>query len=158
MELFIRIVDGQPFEHPILGENFRRAFPDIDTNNLPPQFARFVRIPAPRINQLEVLEGPVYQWVDGVVQDVWTVREMNPTEREAKILLLTNFANEMHQDAISRVKASLAATTDPVLQQGWNDWLTALNAWVLVDPLNPNVPSAPEVIRQHLIASRNKGA
>ena len=32
MELYIRIVDGKPFEHPILGDNFRSVFPDIDTN------------------------------------------------------------------------------------------------------------------------------
>ena len=41
MELFIRIKDGEPFEHPIFGDNFRAAFPDIDSDNLPPDFVRF---------------------------------------------------------------------------------------------------------------------
>ena len=30
MRLFIQIRDGQPFEHPIIEDNFREAFPDID--------------------------------------------------------------------------------------------------------------------------------
>ena len=41
MELFIQIRNGQPFEHPIFGDNFRQAFPDVDVDNLPPEFARF---------------------------------------------------------------------------------------------------------------------
>ena len=44
MELFIRVKDGQAFEHPILGDNFRQAFPNINVNNLPSEFARFERI------------------------------------------------------------------------------------------------------------------
>ena len=44
MELFIRLVNGEPFEHPIMGDNFREAFPHIDTDNLPSEFARFLRV------------------------------------------------------------------------------------------------------------------
>ena len=46
MELFIQIRDGLPFGHPIYGDNFRQAFPDVDLENLPPEFARFERIVA----------------------------------------------------------------------------------------------------------------
>ena len=42
MELFIRIKDGEPFEHPIMGENFRQAFPGVEIDNLPPGYMRFV--------------------------------------------------------------------------------------------------------------------
>lgn len=80
MELFIRIVDGQPFEHPIFGDNFRQAFPDVDVNNLPPEFARFERIEAPVCGDYEktVL---TYGWVDGIVQDIWTIVEMTAEEK-----------------------------------------------------------------------------
>ena len=44
MNLFIRIVDGQPFEHPIFEDNFKQAFPDVDLNNLPSEFLKFVRV------------------------------------------------------------------------------------------------------------------
>ena len=85
MELFIRIVDGQPFEHPIFGENFKEAFPDIDTNNLPAEFAKFERIECPdTTGPFEFYVGS-YQFVNGIVKDVWTLQQMTQEEREAKI-------------------------------------------------------------------------
>jgi hypothetical protein len=85
MELFIQIRDNQPYEHPILADNFRQAFPQIDTNHLPAEFARFYRVPPPNAGVYEVVDGPVYQWVDGVVKDVWSVRPMTAEEKQAKI-------------------------------------------------------------------------
>jgi hypothetical protein len=84
MELFIQIRDGQPYEHPILGDNFRAVFPGIDPDNLPPEFARFERIPEPRIGPYQVNQGVTYEWVDGVVKDVWHIREMTAEEKLAK--------------------------------------------------------------------------
>jgi hypothetical protein len=85
MELYIRIKDGQPFEHPIFGDNFRQAFPNIDTNNLPPEFAKFVRVAAPAVGVFEVYEACVYELVDGVYTDVHNVRPMTAEEKAAKI-------------------------------------------------------------------------
>lgn len=85
MELFIRIVDGQPFEHPIFEDNFRQAFPDVDVNNLPPEFARFERVAIPEIGLYEVYEGVSYELIDGVYKDVHHVRLMTDAEKEAKI-------------------------------------------------------------------------
>jgi hypothetical protein len=84
MELFIKIVDGQPFEHPILGHNLRQAFPNIDTDNLPEAFAQFVRIEPPVIGVYEVYEGVTYEWSDGVVTDVHHLRPMTDDEKSAK--------------------------------------------------------------------------
>lgn len=80
MELFIRIVDGQPFEHPIFGDNFRQAFPNVDVNNLPPEFARFERIEPSAPGEYQKLELH-YGWVDGIVKDIWTIVEMTDEER-----------------------------------------------------------------------------
>ena len=85
MELYIRIKDGKPFEHPIFGDNFRQAFPSIDTNNLPPEFARFVRVAAPTVGMFEVYIDCVYQMVDGVYTDVHNMRPMSAEEKAAKI-------------------------------------------------------------------------
>lgn len=74
LELYIQIRDGQPHEHPIFGDNFRAAFPSVDTANLPNTFAKFIRVDKPAIGANEVYEGVTYQWVDGVVKDVHTVR------------------------------------------------------------------------------------
>jgi hypothetical protein len=85
MELYIQIKDGQPFEHPILGDNFRQAFPGVDTNNLPPEFARFVRVAAPTVGLFEVCGECTYELVDGVYTDFHNVRPMTAEEKAAKI-------------------------------------------------------------------------
>ena len=84
LELYIQIRDGQPHEHPIFADNFRQAFPDIDTENLPDTCAKVIRVDQPAIGTYEVYEGVSYQWVDGVVKDVHSVRAMTDEERAEK--------------------------------------------------------------------------
>lgn len=88
MELFIQIRNGQPYEHPIMGDNFRQAFPDVDVNNLPPEFARFERVAPPVPGVYEVVDGPTYEWVADIVKDVWTIRPMTDEEQQQKDALL----------------------------------------------------------------------
>jgi hypothetical protein len=84
MELFIRIKDGQPFENPIFGDNFRQAFPDIDTNNLPPEFVQFVRVKPPVLGPYEKNQTVSYQLVDGFYTDVFSVEQMTAEEIAVK--------------------------------------------------------------------------
>lgn len=85
MELFIRIKDGQPFEHPIFGDNFRAAFPHVDVNNLPPEFARFQRVEPPVWGPYDKNQRVSYErGVDGVYRDVWTCDKMTAAEVAAK--------------------------------------------------------------------------
>jgi hypothetical protein len=81
MRLFIKIKDGHPLEHPIGEENFRAAFPDVDTNNLPPEFARFERVRIPEIGVYEIFEKTTYEWQNGVVRDVHNIRSMTAQEK-----------------------------------------------------------------------------
>lgn len=84
MELFIRIKDGKPFEHPIFGSNFLQAFPDVDVNNLPPEFARFERVEQPNIGAYEIYEGVTYEREGDIYKDVHHVRTMTPEEKTEK--------------------------------------------------------------------------
>lgn len=84
MNLYIRLKNGQPFEHPIFEDNFRQAFPQVDLSNLPEWAVKFTRVPVPEIGPYEVYEGVAYQWVDGVVTDVHAVRQMTSDEKLAK--------------------------------------------------------------------------
>lgn len=86
MQLYIRIKDGQPFEHPIFADNFCQAFPDVDINNLPSEFAKFERVETPTLGIYEVLasETPTYELVDGVYKDVWHKRDMTDEEKTQK--------------------------------------------------------------------------
>lgn len=85
MNLYIKIENGVPKDHPIFEDNFLAAFPAIDINNLPPEFAKFVRVPMPKLSPYDKGATVRYDWVDGVVQDVWTVETMTAEERAAKI-------------------------------------------------------------------------
>jgi hypothetical protein len=84
MELFIRIKDGKAFEHPIFGDNFRAAFPDVDTNNLPPDFAKFVRVEPPRLGPYEKNQTVSYVLVNDVYTDSFSCEQMTAEEITAK--------------------------------------------------------------------------
>jgi hypothetical protein len=145
MELFIQIRDGQPYEHPIFAENFQQAFPHIDTNNLPPEFARFERIPQPAPGVYEVVEGPVYQWVDGMVSDVWTVRPMTDAEREVKTQQLIDGAYSMRDFFKTVAQQKIDEATTDQARQVWTDYLAQLDAYTVTDPVNPQVPMPPRI-------------
>ena len=82
MEIFIKLENGQPVDHPIMGDNFRRAFPQIDPNNPSPSFAKFVRVDRKDVGQYKVvISGPTYAWVGDTVQDIWETRDMTAEER-----------------------------------------------------------------------------
>lgn len=85
MELFIRVINGQAFEHPIVKDNFQQAFPDIDIENLPENFARFTRYPQPLIGPYEVYQGVTYERDEtGGFCDVHHVRNMTDQEKLEK--------------------------------------------------------------------------
>jgi VIT1/CCC1 family predicted Fe2+/Mn2+ transporter len=149
LELYIQIRDGQPHEHPIFADNFRQAFPDVDTENLPDTFAKFIRVDAPVPDTYEVYEGVTYQWIDGVVKDVHSVRAMTEEERAAKDIELTELAtqnaNALHQIRMERCQTTADETEDATQKQLWLDCLAAHQAWVLesVNPITPAFPLFP---------------
>lgn len=143
MELFIQIRDGQPYEHPIHGDNFREAFPDVDVNNLPPEFARFERIACPNnTNPFEVMEC-TYQWVDGVVKDVWVPRPMTDSERAEKETTLTDNCNLYIRLETEGAQIKIANAQNDAVRQAWTSYLDALTSWRLVDFYNLNLPREP---------------
>lgn len=84
MKFFIRIKNGQPFEHPILEENFRVAFPKVDIDNLPPEFAEFQKTERPIIGVYEVYENCSYEWNGDIVEEVHHIRPMTQEEKTQK--------------------------------------------------------------------------
>lgn len=146
MELYIQIRDGQPYQHPILGDNFREAFPHIDVNNLPSEFAKFIRHEPQRNASVFEVDEVKYEWVNGVVQDVWSVRPMTDDERAVKI-------EEIRKDILDRcayfkkianISLDYAIENNEIeMQNALTEYLGRLNAWVLVDPLNHQLPSPP---------------
>lgn len=151
MELYIQLRDGQPYEHPIMGDNFCEAYPDIDVNNLPPEFARFVRVPEPKIGLFQVNEGVTYELIDGVVHDVWHIRPMTSEERipveEANTALIMATVTKLRQDAETN-----AVTAEPEeLRQAWVNYKVLIDSWVLTDIETAIVPKPPVFINGRLI-------
>jgi len=84
MNLYIQLENGQPINHPIMEENLKQAFPEMDLNNLPETFARFERVAPTMLGVYEISEGATYEWVNGVVKDVHHIRAMTLEEKTAK--------------------------------------------------------------------------
>jgi len=84
MNLYIKIQDGQILDHPILEDNLMMIWPDIDLNNLPREYVKFIRVAK------NVSEGPYeiayisYEWDGDTVRDVWYLRPMTAAEQLAK--------------------------------------------------------------------------
>lgn len=137
MELFIQIKNGQPFEHPISEDNFRQVFSNIDTNNLPESFARFVRSEAPVVGVYEVHDGVTYEWQDGLVTDLHHVRSMTSEEVAAKqdeakaIWAERGYASWVFDEAICAFKAPVPHPTDGKIYR-WDEptvsWIEVTNA------------------------------
>ena len=159
MELFIRIVDGQPFEHPIFGDNFRQAFPNVDVNNLPSNFARFERVNKPNTCKTFEVEECSYQLVDGVVKDVWTARAMTEQEHAKKNQDLTDSANATIAMFKQIAQLNINIVTNQNAKQTWEEYAAQLNAWELVDPANPNIPSPPRLdANGNLLTTNSSGS
>ncbi len=136
MELFIRIKDGQPFEHPILGDNFRAAFPQINPENLPPEFAPFDRTTPPDVGAYEVYQGVTYEWDDGRVKDVHHVHQMTAQEKTDKQkaakgawVAFPNWSSWTFDEATCSFKPPVPYPTDGKRYR-WNE--SAL-AWVEIE-------------------------
>jgi hypothetical protein len=82
IDLYIKIIDGLPFEHPVLEENLLQMYPDIDLNNLPDNIAKFTRLPRPHPTIYQQVSGPVYALNnEGVYTDVYTIEEISNSEK-----------------------------------------------------------------------------
>lgn len=146
IELYIQIKDGQPFEHPIIGENFRQVFPDIDVNNLPlDRFAKFIRVKIPRpADTFEVAESQ-YHWDGNVVKDNWVYRPMTDEERVVKHDQMVDELGATRDYMLSFAQDMLLKVSDPDSAQVWRDHINDLMTWVLegIDPITPELPKPP---------------
>ena len=136
MELFIRIKDGAPFEHPILSENFRQAFPNVDTENLPAKFARFVRIEAPVLGVYEKNQTVSYQLVEsGVYTDVFTCEQMTAEEIAAKQQAVKDFwvsNNGFASWLFNETTCTFEAPTPMPINEKFYRWDEPSTSWVVV--------------------------
>lgn len=90
MNFYIKIEDGHPVSHPVSEENLKMFFPNLDPNNPPEGFERFVREPMPKPDGYQIYENTSYEisnyytdkyntrtWVD-----VHHMRDMTDEEKQ----------------------------------------------------------------------------
>jgi hypothetical protein len=152
MNLFIELRDGEPYGHPILEDNFREVFPDIDTQNLPSNFARFVRTSPPsNIGLLEVEES-TYQFVGDVVTDVWTVRPLEGEQYAARMEQLRIGLEGDIEGEKFLAQSKIDEATDPAVKAAWQEHLAVISAIVITDPVaQRSLPLPPRVTENGVI-------
>jgi len=137
-DLYIQMIDGKPYEHPITGDNLRQVFPGIDLENaLPEGLAKFEKTPFPRIKPYEVPDGQEYELhSDGVVYELHKIREMTPEEKQTRINNLTKYhAQYGYQSWI--LNEELCSFVPPVPKPDDFElylWDEPTISWKLVDP------------------------
>lgn len=86
MNYYIKLENGNTVGHPVAEDNLITAFPSIDLQNLPPEWAKFERIAAPLLKIYEVYEGVEYTLNPdtGVYYDKHIIRPMTEAEKLAE--------------------------------------------------------------------------
>jgi hypothetical protein len=151
MECIIRIVDGQPFEHPILMDNFMSAFPRIDVNNLPSEYAKFERLEQPvpiegQTHYHNVGHHYVFDSAMGKWKDDWFLIDMTDAEKTAKRAEGETIATKMLADLKQFAQTSLDSAPDEQ-KASWQQYLDQLNALTYDDPFNITWPPTPSFDR-----------
>jgi len=99
--LYIRILDGKPYLHPVTEDNMKLSHTDVSLDVLPDNWAKFVRVEQPALTPYQTATC-VYDWDGDVVKDVWTVVDMSEEEKAAK------------QETVK---------TNWLADGGWHDWI-----------------------------------
>lgn len=132
MNLFIRVYDNHPVEHPITENNLKLAFPNIDINNLPNNFVKFLRIPMPNLSPYEVCVGCTYEWDGNFIKDVWHTRLMTEEEKQEKINKLIEyqpFPSWTFNFDIAQWEAPVPMPEG----DGMYSWDEATGSWVVIE-------------------------
>jgi hypothetical protein len=136
MNLYIRLENGQPVEHPLIEDNLIHL--GIDLDNLPENYARFERIPAPDLGVYELYDGVTYEWDNGVVKDVHHVRSMTlqeKTEKQNKVKdywASFGFASWIFNEETCFFTAPIP---DPTTETDLYQWDESTLSWVKI-PIN----------------------
>jgi len=72
MNLYIKYINGQIVDHPMLEDNLKQADPDFNPINLPDTLKVFERINGPLPGPYAYIQSSYQLFEDGVVRDVYT--------------------------------------------------------------------------------------
>ena len=154
MNLLIKMENGQPIDHPIMEDNARQAWTELDFNNLPEWLSRFRRRaqPSPEEMPVGIFQRAKCTYViasDGVVEDSWSVEDM--TAEEQQVLTRQRRAQLRTDIAASIEIAQTRAAEEGIPAEAvtaWNNYVATLQAVTdedLTDPFTFAWPMAPHI-------------
>lgn len=120
-------------DHPIAEENLRYFFPELDINNPPEGYARFIRKPCPELSPIQKLQSNEYivdtDLSSELKTTVWTdnyiIRELN---EEELIELASSDVRASNERMKIEQKAPYPAPDDGNLYV----WSESSNTWVIM--------------------------
>jgi hypothetical protein len=149
MNLYIRIRDGQPLEHPILEENAHQAWPDVNFALLPDWLARFRRHPQPAgllTTPFQKAQCTYTLAGDGFWEDTWTAVEMSAEEQQVLTRQRVKEANGQRNSTVEFAQAEAAKDGIPAeAVAAWNTFVAELQALEITDPFNITWPTPPHI-------------
>lgn len=144
MDCFIRIRDGKPFEHPIHPDNFKDAFPEIDTSNLPEGFAYFKRVEKPfNPNPFKLHDCTYEQIGSNTWGDVWTERDATPEEEIYIKNDLDQQVKELKVIYKNTADRTASFTTNNDIKAYCSNYIINLENYQITDYRNVKVPQPP---------------
>lgn len=142
MKLYIKIENGIPVDHPIIYENLIAAYPNLDVNNLQ-GFAEFERTENTTTPTEFQISEASYALQEGIVKESWSVRDMTETEIETVVNNKISHAYAYIEAAKEFATTKINAAANDDTKAAWESYMTSLNNWVLIDPLNTQFPNFP---------------
>jgi hypothetical protein len=152
--LYIEIVNGQANNHPILESNLLEAFPGIDLNNLPPNYAKFKRIyqedcglPEPTDYKKKIHRTKYVLNKDGYWKDHWEI--INKEQHEIDLIEKTHKKQNLHFSNLNLKNLKRTANsifhslTDPDEIQVWKTYFEMMNKIKSHDPHDQLIPTFP---------------
>jgi hypothetical protein len=132
MNLIIKIVDGKPVDHPLHEDNMKFFFPDLDVNNPPEGYARFIRKLPPELSPMQRL-GPSSYAIDEELSNqygttVWTDQYdiVDVTDEE-----LIQEAQENVRLINEKMATDMNAPVPPPDDGNLYVWSSVTNSWVI---------------------------
>lgn len=131
MNFLIKIVDGKTVNHPISEDNLRAFYPNLDINDPPDGYARFVRKEYPELSGFESVESVEYV-IDPDLTNlygttVWTDKyNIKTLTREELAELADQAARDMNERMMKDSGAPFPAPDDGRLYV----WVSSTQSWV----------------------------
>jgi hypothetical protein len=137
MNLYIKIENGKPVDHPAFMDNLIQAFGAVPSN-----WEQFIRIerPVPTVYQILDSQEPTYEFNEqlGYWTDTWALRDMTDVEKTAKQQAIKDAwaAKPNVANFLAWIFNEDTCQYEPPIPrpEGAFKWDGATNSWVAIAP------------------------